>query len=204
MEGWGWSGEKLLRKFIELDYETLEGLTESDEGNPRQWAPVFTNHPETWRMLLNEDEAIVGYWHFAPLVDRDFGRAMAGELLDSEITADRIATMAVPGHYRIYFVQICLSQGYRTIALKRKLFESLFDVLEALAAEGVYVAEVTANAYTEVGVGLCRDFGLTFACEHKVKGKIFAGTIASVLSGRVASGRQVLRQLYMAQGLLAH
>jgi hypothetical protein len=190
-----------LKALIKLDYETLEGLVEGDEGHPEQWAPIFMNHPTTWRMLLSSDNAIRGYWHFAPLFPDDYARAGEGKLLDSEITADRIPEFSQPGQYDVYFVQICLLPRFRQIAHKRLLLTSVVDVLEELAAADIYVRHVTANAYTAVGEAMCGSFGLTEHGPHVSHGKLFMGPIADVLRSPLARSRPELLAAYGNAGL---
>lgn len=96
---WGWDGHRLLDELIRLDYETLEGLTVDHEGHTAQWAPVFMDHPETWRLIADAPGSIVGYWHFVPLFDADYELVKQGHLLDSQITTDRVRLFELPGWY---------------------------------------------------------------------------------------------------------
>jgi hypothetical protein len=193
---WGWSGEKLLEEFIALDYATLEGLTPAHEGSPQQWAPVFMNHPETWRMLLSSPEEIRGYWHFAPLFPEDYRRAKTGRLLDSDITADRIRMFELPGEYEIYFVQLCMHQRFRHAAHVRQLFRSIFNVLEELGEQGIFVREICANAYTDIGRAICKSANLEPLCEHVEHGTIYGSPIRNVLSSQFSGLNRRLVQMY--------
>jgi hypothetical protein len=71
----GWSGKDLLDKLIALDYELIEALTVEHEGTTAQWAPVFIERPDTWRLIIDSAETIVGYWHFVPLFTDDIEKA---------------------------------------------------------------------------------------------------------------------------------
>ena len=199
---WGWTGEKLLEEFIALDYGTLEGLTAAHEGSPRQWAPVFMNHPETWRMLVSAPGEIRGYWHFAPLFPEDYERATTGRLLDSEVTADRVRMFELPGEYAVYFVQLCPHQRFRHPVHVRQLFRSILDVLEELADQGIFVRELCANAYTDVGRAICKSCGLAPLCSHIEHGSIFGGPIRNVLNSQFGSLNRRLVQVYQDAQLM--
>jgi len=199
-QNWGWSGTTLLDAFIALDYATLEGLTGDNEGDSKQWAPIFMNQPETWRMLTTQPKVIKGYWHFAPLFPDDYARAKAGELLDSEITVDRVQTLLEPGQYDIYFVQLCLHPRFRAMKYRKQLVCSVLSVMEDLAKDEIFIREICANAYTPEGVGACRTFHMEPGKEHKSHGTIYSAPIAALLSSRLAS--DALRQLYKDAGLL--
>jgi len=199
---WGWDGVRLLDAFIELDYQTLEGLTAAHEGDSAQWAPVFMNHSDTWRMLINGPQKIVGYWHFAPLFPDDYELAKKGILLDSHITPDRVRLFELPGHYQVYFVQICLHPSFRRPRYVRLLFDSVFLVLDSLSNDGVFIDEVCANAYTSVGRSLCKSFQLKYLCQHSEHGAIYAAPMKNVLSSSFGGSFADLRERYRQRGLV--
>jgi hypothetical protein len=183
---WGWDGIRLLDAFIDLDYQTLEDLVDSHEGHSGQWAPIFLNHPDTWRMLTVSPEIIAGYWHFVPLFPHDYNLAKDGVLLDSQITGDKIQFFEFPGWYDIYFVQVCLLPQYKKLKNVQFLFESIFDVLDSLSINGIYVREICANAYTDVGKALCKTFNFKFYKEHSEHGSIYVGSVYDVLQSSLA------------------
>lgn len=199
---WGWDGIRLLDAFIALDYETLEDLTDSHEGSSSQWAPVFMNHPDTWRMLITDSKKIVGYWHFAPLFAEEYALAKKGQLLDSQITADKIPIFELGGRYEVYFVQICMHERFRSLSQIRLLYHSILEVLQELAGQDVFITEVCANAYTEIGEAMCRYFHFNRGCPHMERGTIFTAPIGNILNHSLASKFPKLKDAYRNEGLL--
>lgn len=178
---WNWTGEDLLRALIDLDYRTLRGLTDENEGSVRQWAPVFMSHPQSWRLLTTGPREISGYWHFASLFPEDFARAKAGELFDNEITVARVQPFGKAKSYDIYFVQFCLDFGFRGPQYLFQLTQSIRDVLKDLTNAGIQIGEVCANAYTDEGYAMCRFFHLTEGVPHKSHGTIFTARMVDLL-----------------------
>jgi hypothetical protein len=170
---WNWDGIILLDHLIKIDYATISGLTEENEGHSEQWAPVFTEHPDTWRLLIDGPENIIGYWHFVPLFDEEYQLAKQGVLLDGDITSDKLSYFEVPGFYNIYFVSISILPSYRGARNFRLLLDSLFERFTELAQRDIYFKEVCANAFTDVGVSLCKTLEMKYIGEHKDKGKLF-------------------------------
>jgi hypothetical protein len=193
---WKWDGRKLLEKLIELDYLTTAQLTHPNEGDPDQWGPVFMNNPETWRLLITEPENIVGYWHIASLFQPEYELAKNGKLLDSQITADTVQVFGNCDLCNIYFVQVCMHPQYRRPRQVRLLFESFFEVLDILSADGIFVREICANAFTNVGVSLCRSFNLERICKHSEHGEIYFGQISAVLKHSLARRFPELQKRY--------
>jgi len=199
---WGWDGEELLRRLIELDYLTTSGLTKVHEGDEKQWGPVFMNNPETWRLLITEPENIVGYWHIAPLFPRQYELAKAGQLLDSQITADTVRVFGGSDRYKVYFVQVCLLPQHRRPRHVQLLFKTFFEVLDTLSADGIFVSEICANAFTQVGASMCKDFNLELMCEHSEHGEMYGGPIGPVLKYSLAQKFPDLQKRYASEGLI--
>ncbi|HYK01960.1 MAG TPA: toll/interleukin-1 receptor domain-containing protein [Thermoanaerobaculia bacterium] len=195
---WGWSGEELLAQLINLDYQFFHDLTDAHEGHAEQWAPVFMDHPETWRLITTPGNAIVGYWHFVPLFEDAFQLALSGELLDSAITTDKVKIFEFPGDYDIYFVSIGLLPQYRRTKAFKLLLSSLFDVLLTLARDGIFVRRVCANGYTDSGVAMCKTFSMRNECRHRERGEVFEATMMDILSAQPCNEYAELRRLYSA------
>ena len=202
---WKWDGRKLLEKLIALDLETTNEdnqLTQAHEGTPDQWGPVFMENRETWRLLITEPGNIVGYWHIAPLFPREYELAKNGKLLDSQITADTVQLFWDAGRYDIYFVQVCMLPQYRRPRHIRLLFETFFKVLDDLSADEIFVREICANGFTEVGEVLCKMFHLEWKCKHSEHGEIYAGQISTVLERSLARRFPDLQKRYAKEGLI--
>jgi hypothetical protein len=199
VQRWGWDGRKLLDELIRLDYETMEGLTPAHEGHTEQWAPVFMDHPDTWRLLVDAPQSIVGYWHFVPLFDEEYALAKQGKLMDSHITTDKVRLFELPGWYNIYFVSICLDFRFRRTIAFQLLFDSLFKLFADLASENVFIREVCTNAYTLSGVSLARSLNLAFYTNHIDHGQIYVSRFDSLLKNDYFNRHKQLREMYDKQ-----
>ncbi len=198
VKSWGWDGRKLLKELIKLDYENLEELRPKDEGNVEQWTPIFEEHVDTWRLLVDPDRTIIGYWHFMPLFDAEFALAKKGELVEGSVSVNELPPL-LPGHFNIYFVTILLQVQYRHTGAKVLLFNSMLDVLEDLAKQGVFINEVCANAYTKAGEAVCRSLGMTSIADHVTHGKIYARSFYPFPSNAIFEKRKSLSKLYKAE-----
>ena len=185
---WGWNGNKLLRHLIALDYETTDHLNEANEGTPGQWAPVFMDNPDCWKLLAMRDGELVGYWSFFALKDNVFEMVKKGELNDSEITTDNVVALDQPGVYNIYFVIICVKEHYRKKGFPL-LLNSFLEKLNELNTTNRKIHEVCVNAFTDEGKVLSRNFGLKHAVAHKDFGEIYYGTYEHLKSSRLARGK---------------
>jgi hypothetical protein len=199
----GWSATELLDRLLSIDYELMEGLNANQAGSSQQWAPLFTNNPSTWRILVDDNNDIGAYWHFTPLFDDEYRLAQSGALSDSSISLGSVVPIDdVPGVYDIYIVAVCIRGSHRAAPNTRLLFESFLDALETLARSGSFVSSVTANAYTDDGISLCRAFAMDRLCKHLERGEVYFAPIHRFLSHQLAAKFPGLRSLYQEAGLL--
>lgn len=190
IRNWKWTGVKFLKKLIELDLATMEAdpngtpIDSHHEGTPDQWAPVFTCNPNTWSLVVNGKQEVLGYWHFVALNDSDFQLAKEGQLHDSSITSDSIEPIdtdgvPIPGIYNLYFVFIGTKDSFMGYGKWRlALLNDFQEELAALADQGVFFREICANAVTKKSETLCRAKGLTPGPEHASgRGRIYSASL---------------------------
>lgn len=185
---WGWDGNKLLRHLIALDYETTDNLNEFNEGTPRQWAPVFMENPDCWKLLAFKEQELVGYYSFFALNDKVFDLAKLGQLFESQITIDSVVEMDQPGSYNIYVSIICIKQNYRKKGFSI-LINSFIEQLNHLTNTNRKIDKICVNAFTDEGKVLSKNFGLKNIVSHKEYGQIYYGTYEESKTSRLARGK---------------
>jgi hypothetical protein len=192
----GWSIADMVNAGISLDYETIDNITEEHNGDFDQWLAVSRSNADSIRWLLDSENNVIGYWHFSALFDEPFIKAKNGQLLDSEITCDKIPVL-LPGTYNIYFIGICLKEEYRrkTITFGKLLF-SIIEVIEEMAKRKVFVNEICALAYTHNGIQLCKSIGLKYLRDHVEHGEIYCGKIMDLLDRDFCRDFVGLKALY--------
>jgi hypothetical protein len=101
-----------------------------------------------------------------------------------------------PGHYDIYFVTFSIVAQHRRTHSFLLLFESLVHVLMNLAKQGVFIREITANAYTKTGISMCRSLGMNYIRAHIDHGEIFNGKVQDMLKLNIFRRYPLLVKLY--------
>jgi hypothetical protein len=176
-----WTGVDLLTRLIELDYMIIDGLDLVNEGSAQQWAPVFMNYPDTWRLVVSNDKNIVGYWHFVPLDREMYLRALNGELLDSEITEDTLRYFGTPGLYDIYYVSVGIHPSHRNAKGNWLLLSSFLDVVAALAEHDVWINSICTLAFSRLGEKLCEDLKMRKIVTRTSHGEVYECTMIALL-----------------------
>ncbi len=200
VQEWGWNGERLADALIRVDTEVYEGALVQPADQARRWAPVFWDHPETWRIVVDSPGSIVAYWHFVPLSEEDFDLAAEARLSYDQITAAKLGVLAFPGQYDLYFAGVCIRARYRRSSVFRLLFDSLLDVLEELAVNDMLVRRIAANAYTEAGEALCRTLHMREGPPHPKRGRLFLEDFPALLGRRSVKSRPRLLEAYRGPG----
>ena len=195
---WGLSAEEIVRMLIEIDYETMYGLTEMHVGTDSQWVPIYRMYPDLWTLFVDGPKSISGYLHYLALEKSDFEEACAGKLHDNMITLEKVVFPVMPGEYEIYFSCISLLKKYREMKNFKMLFDSFLGRLEEFAENGIYVKRVCANAFTPEGVSLCRSIGMKHLCDHEDKGKVFLMDMSEMPGLLMMKQHKKLHELYEA------
>lgn len=198
---WGWTAEQLVQELTRIDAEVYNGALEVDENISRDWARMFDDHPDSWRLVVDAPGQIIAYWHCVPLLGEDFDALMSGELVYGDMKAGHLAIVGVADRLDIYCSGICIQQRYRRPAVFKILFESLLDVLEQLAEAGVLFDRVGANAFSHQGESLCRSLGLLRVKAHPREGTLYKQDVRMLLERRLAAQRAKLVSSYQTRQL---
>lgn len=180
VQTWMWSGEKLLRKLIAIDYETIEDLDESREGTAKYWAPTFVNNQDCWRLLMYEEE-IVGYWSCFSLTKERFNAIKNGESFEVNFLANDFVSLDKPGKYNWFCSAICVKEKHRGQGTK-VLLSSIYSQFNDLMNKGIIISEVCAVAFTPEGEQLSNTFGLKLIKKHEEYGNVYFGTIDQIIT----------------------
>jgi hypothetical protein len=177
-----------------------------DEGTVTTWAPIFEEHPGTWRMLLDNEENILAYWHVAPLQDEHYAALKVGKLKAGHVRREILTPFDHEGGiYNVFFVIAGRNPGPDE-PFKRQISyaiaHSYFDALEALAENEVFVREITADVWTPMGRSLANRYGMRKIGHRDRNVAIYSGEVGSILAGRGARFRPDLTARYAEQGLL--
>jgi DNA-binding winged helix-turn-helix (wHTH) protein len=122
----GFTVEDTTRIFHQLDYENLEGLTESSAGTVDQWVKASESNREGRSYLLANGQP-VGYWHFEFVGPELYERIRAGQMEETELTTDNVRKAVLPGTYDIYVVCWLIDRRFRGIRANRLLYESFIN-----------------------------------------------------------------------------
>jgi len=190
---WKWTAEYLLEVLIDFDYETIARLTPNAEVDSRQWVPIFANNLDTWRLLVDDADLVVGYWHFVALTPEYAERCKVGELIEAEFSANNIRPMDKPGVYDIYMVSVCLAPKYQRTGVSDAMMKSFVDVIDELAVKGVAVRNVYTNAYSEKGKRHIQKQGYEIVADHGEHGQIAVSTIEKIRKSCVNSPINLLK-----------
>lgn len=198
---WGWSGEELAERVFALRRRTIQGLPPQGLGDPRVYASIFYQHPDSWRLLVDHDLHVVGCWHFLSLQPEGLTRALAGELCAQTITPALTRSLRTRGWHDIYVLTYMVQAEWHYSTSSLRFARSMFDVLRQLALQGTYVRELVANFATQEGLALARGLRLEYVGPHSVRGGVYHRRLPELLTQLTYHDRRdalvgQLRELY--------
>jgi hypothetical protein len=192
----GWTVRKIINELLELEYAMSPELTLDFSGTSDQWIPILDAHPETWRVLLNEERRIIANWHFVALGSKDFKRARNGRLLEREISADKVRHIDIPDFYNIYFVAAFIEPQARQLHTLQLFRTSILDHFLYLAKGGVFIDMLCTNAYSPSGEAFCNSFGLPPGKRHSHGGVMYERKLFPLPASLKYSRAEELNALY--------
>ncbi len=198
---WGWNGEELAERVFELRRQTIQGLPPQGLGDPQVFASLFYQHPDSWRLLVDQDRQVVGCWHFLSLQPEGLARALAGELCAQTITPAITRSLRTMGWHDIYVLSYILQAEWRYSMSSLRFARSMFEVLRQLAQQKVFVRELVANFATQEGLALARGLRLELVGQHSVRGGVYHRRLPELLTQLTYHDRRdafvgQLRELY--------
>lgn len=179
----GWTIRDYVKRATSLSYEVYdEELTEDHVTELEKSIKVVSEQPDNRRMLLDENNELIGMWSFKPFYSEIFKKAKKGELFDSEITPSIMPTLIPGGIYNIYFTNIVLKKRYRNTTAYIILLYSIIELIKKWAEEDIFINEICAQAYSDNGKNLCKTVGLDFIKKHIDHGDIYCGYVSDLVN----------------------
>lgn len=176
----GWDLKTLTQKTMNIDVENIENLKPEHEGDLQNWLLIDMTFYECWRALFNQDNNLVGYWQFIPMLNGYYEQVKNGYVNDGDITINHLPILS-PGQYNMYMVSLCVIKEYQNSYIFKTVIDSFLDALFLLSEKQIYFKEICTQAYTKYGVRLCKKIGFEFYCDHKEEGKMFFCDIFKLL-----------------------
>ena len=142
---WGWNlrdrtlAKKLLtldKTWIREDRPEFQGAKNS--GTVSQWMNVFRKRPENWRLLVDGNQEIIGYWEIHVLFDEYYQQVTSGVLEEDKLAPNMMPPENAAGEYPAYFSMIGYDVDYRTVVANpvEILIWSIFNVFHSRAKNG--------------------------------------------------------------------
>lgn len=202
LQQFGWNVRDILTRIRELDRQ-LYSQTSPGVGSLRQWLPVFSQNPETWRAIVASSGDLAAYWQTAVVEDELYLRLKSGISSEANLLASSYQNLSDQGTYNLYFVSICVNPRFRAVETNLALIESFFSVIDHLAGKGVFFKEITGSVCSPDGEQICKTFRLNYMRDNAI-GKIYSGTVGGMIErfkGPLSSRFPGLFENYRVAGL---
>ena len=205
---WGWDGTRLANELIEFRHDCIEGLTPESQPDPNRWSKICLDYPDTWRLIVDGPEKIIGYWHCLPFTQPALEMTKRGEVQSGMITREMIHPLNGPGWYDFYMATVAVGRQYRGGFTGMLLGVSFLEGLTSWARKGILARELCVNFFTRDGMMLNNGLmlGLDYVTDHLVHGHIYAGHVPTMMEGYLSKYGEnafpkllALKELYESQ-----
>ncbi|MBQ7906671.1 MAG: toll/interleukin-1 receptor domain-containing protein [Clostridia bacterium] len=188
--------EKIASKLIENDYINYgENANEDNEGTPEFWAEMLSCFTETYRYMVDGLQ-IVGDWSITALNDERFKEMKNGQVVSKDLTLESTEVISLPGEYNGVIITMYMLPRYRSGKNFKLLMSSFLEQVQEYAKEGIFFKEWCVNAFTPQQQAFFRSAGFTYACDHRLYGKIYTISSEKLISLEISKDYKELVELY--------
>lgn len=178
---------RISRAGLDLAKEAFGPLPSEIEVRDETLEPAYRAFPDNWELILLGDRP-VGKWAVFFLTPEDETLFRAGQIVESELTIDRVHRPLLPGTSFGYCTELIVLPGHEAAATL--LLGSFVHFLENLAAREVFLHGLGTISCTKGGEQLCRDLGMTRLCDYFVSPAYGVWTLPGAAIARSVFGRR--------------
>ena len=157
------SMEAISTALLDVADESMAGLPQDFSAFEGPWSDFNFAFPNQWSAVLQDGE-IVAKWVLAFLNSEDEARFRAGELIESELSAERMRRPILPGRYFGYCPALVVKPGHE--GASGLLLSSFVDFLEDLASRDILLNGIGAISVSVAGAQISRDLGMEHLGNH--------------------------------------
>ncbi len=154
----------VARDVVGIDVDLFQEVGgESWVGSVDNWLKIMVEHPETWRVFLDERGGVVGYWMFVNPVREIFLEACLGNYPENEITMQTLRPLSV-GPVTMYgpgmYIRNEITKKRERDVLGANIEISFLHHVRRLDRRGVDFQEVCVPVFSDAGLRIVKKFGL--------------------------------------------
>lgn len=127
---------------------------------------------DDWRIILDQENQVAGYWVFIALNDESFEKAKQGIFDEKDISLENIDFIDLPGEYNGYLWMMGTNPKKWTTKLQMLLVQSLIEYIEDNAQRGLFFSSICSLAESRQSISIRTKIGLKVIAEHFNGGEI--------------------------------
>ena len=127
---------------------------------------------DDWRIILDQENQVAGYWVFIALNDENFEKAKQGIFDENDISLEKIDFIDLPGEYNGYLWMMGTNPKKWTTELQLLLVQSLIEYIEDNAQRGLFFSSICSLAESRQSISIRTKIGMKIIAEHFNGGKV--------------------------------
>lgn len=171
--------EEFVLQALALDKETYPTDFILDE---KKCIDYFRKNRQIYTMICCDNQ-IIGYLNFSPIDKASYERIKSGSSTDVFLSKDNIESLSERDG-RLYFgylSSIIIKKEFRHQNLAHVLIDELATKMKTWAENGIWFKKIVADALTEGGAYLCKEFGMQRCSSSRHLSTIYEMTLIPTL-----------------------
>ena len=135
------------------------------EVNTKVFLPIYETFRDNWAAVMFDNQ-MVAKWSLLLLLPADVALFRTGQLLESNLSVDRLHQPILPGKYFGYCPVLIVRSGHESASTL--LLSSFVHFLESLAERDVVLDGIGTISCSHGGAQICRELGMTKLGSHSL------------------------------------
>lgn len=156
---------------------------------------ILIEHPDCWKLILDEQGEIRGFWHMIPLTESAFQTTLKGQFAGGRLERALVQDMVSRKWHDVYFRILCICPTIRQSLISVRFAGSIIDSLVDLARKGIFIDNVSMCLASEQSRDMNRFFlRFEYCCDHYLSGKMHWTRLPEFLESNViqiSKGRNI-------------
>ena len=131
--------------------------------NEKVFLPIYETYRDCWAAIMFEGQ-IVAKWSLPFLLPEDVALFRSGQLLESQLSVERIHQPILPGKYYGYCPVLAVRSGHE--ASSSLLLTTFVNYLEKLAERNIVLSGLGTVTVSPGGAQICKELGLNHIGDH--------------------------------------
>ena len=136
--------------------------------------------PDSWRVVLNDQNKLIGYWAFIALSESAYEIVCSGEFSERDIDYTQIRMISIADTYKGYLLISGTKKDLHSPDMDRFVYETWLTYIQELSQKGIYFDEIATMVSSVPGQLMLNELQMVPFAKYRYGGTMFKYDLKNV------------------------